>query len=215
VIDDPREVRLLFLFLFVTVLALYCVPDRFHRNFDGESDTIHCNGDTHSCFLSHFHLRRSAVVSEISSAVDFRPLTQIFLVFVLTLVEDPEPEDFETTAGVKVVPTFELMGLKPDLLRGIYAYSTQTLILRLCTIFQDFLPNICIQNFHAEAQGKFFVLDFSAVSSNLAAACSESSLSTNDLKSFSNNLHTDSHQISSIPPRSSSAPSFLSSLVAM
>eukprot|EP01122_Echinamoeba_exundans_P010166 TRINITY_DN3744_c0_g1_i1.p1 TRINITY_DN3744_c0_g1~~TRINITY_DN3744_c0_g1_i1.p1 ORF type:complete len:423 (-),score=110.83 TRINITY_DN3744_c0_g1_i1:117-1328(-) len=37
--------------------------------------------------------------------------------------EDPEPEDFETTAGVKVVPTFELMGLKPDLLRGIYAYN--------------------------------------------------------------------------------------------
>lgn len=48
----------------------------------------------------------------------------IFRLLLWTLVDDPEPEDFETTAGVKVVPTFEQMGLKEDLLRGVYAYST-------------------------------------------------------------------------------------------
>lgn len=30
---------------------------------------------------------------------------------------------FETSKGVKVVNTFDAMGLKPDLLRGIYAYG--------------------------------------------------------------------------------------------
>lgn len=35
---------------------------------------------------------------------------------------------FETSEEVKVAPTFEAMGLKEDLLRGIYAYSEQTSI---------------------------------------------------------------------------------------
>ena len=30
---------------------------------------------------------------------------------------------FETSKGVEVVPTFDQMGLKDDLLRGIYAYG--------------------------------------------------------------------------------------------
>ena len=39
---------------------------------------------------------------------------------------------FETSAGVQVVPTFDSMGLRDDLLRGIYAYGehsyTSTLV---------------------------------------------------------------------------------------
>jgi hypothetical protein len=34
---------------------------------------------------------------------------------------------FETSEEVKVAPTFDAMGLKEDLLRGIYAYSEQML----------------------------------------------------------------------------------------
>lgn len=33
---------------------------------------------------------------------------------------------FETSAGVQVVPTFDSMGLRDDLLRGIYAYGEVT-----------------------------------------------------------------------------------------
>lgn len=32
---------------------------------------------------------------------------------------------FETSADVKVVSTFDSMGLKEDLVRGIYAYSKE------------------------------------------------------------------------------------------
>lgn len=34
---------------------------------------------------------------------------------------------FETSAGVQVVPTFDSMGLRDDLLRGIYAYGEHSL----------------------------------------------------------------------------------------
>lgn len=34
-----------------------------------------------------------------------------------------EDMDFETTEGVKAIATFEGMGIKEDLLRGIYAYG--------------------------------------------------------------------------------------------
>lgn len=34
---------------------------------------------------------------------------------------------FETSEEVKVAPTFDSMGLKEDLLRGIYAYSASIL----------------------------------------------------------------------------------------
>ena len=37
---------------------------------------------------------------------------------------------FETSAGVQVVPTFDSMGLRDDLLRGIYAYGKHKLHLR-------------------------------------------------------------------------------------
>ena len=34
-----------------------------------------------------------------------------------------ENVDFETTKGVKVINTFDAMGLREDLLRGLYAYG--------------------------------------------------------------------------------------------
>ena len=36
---------------------------------------------------------------------------------------DEEQLAFETSGDVKVITTFDQMGLKEDLLRGIYAYS--------------------------------------------------------------------------------------------
>ena len=36
---------------------------------------------------------------------------------------DIEPADFETSEDVEVVPSFDAMGLKDELLRGIYAYG--------------------------------------------------------------------------------------------
>jgi ATP-dependent RNA helicase len=35
---------------------------------------------------------------------------------------------FESSEAVSVVPTFDELGLKEDLLRGIYAYSTLSLL---------------------------------------------------------------------------------------
>lgn len=35
---------------------------------------------------------------------------------------------FETSENITVVPTFDAMGLKEDLLRGIYAYSMHSFI---------------------------------------------------------------------------------------
>ena len=40
------------------------------------------------------------------------------------LVEDNESTSFETTPGVEVLNTFDGMGLRQDLMRGIYAYGT-------------------------------------------------------------------------------------------
>ena len=40
------------------------------------------------------------------------------------LVEDNETTSFETTPGVEVLSTFDGMGLRQDLMRGIYAYGT-------------------------------------------------------------------------------------------
>ena len=42
------------------------------------------------------------------------------------LGEDDATMVFETSKGVEVVPTFDQMGLKDDLLRGIYAYGMST-----------------------------------------------------------------------------------------
>ena len=39
------------------------------------------------------------------------------------LGEDDATMVFETSKGVEVVPTFDQMNLKDDLLRGIYAYG--------------------------------------------------------------------------------------------
>ena len=39
------------------------------------------------------------------------------------LDEDLANQDFETSEGVEVVPSFDNMGLREDLLRGIYAYG--------------------------------------------------------------------------------------------
>ena len=43
-------------------------------------------------------------------------------------VQQQQPDDltnieFETSEDVKVIPTFDSMGLRDDLLRGIYAYG--------------------------------------------------------------------------------------------
>jgi ATP-dependent RNA helicase len=37
--------------------------------------------------------------------------------------KDPETSDFETSPDVQVLPTFDKMGLRDDLLRGLYAYG--------------------------------------------------------------------------------------------
>lgn len=42
----------------------------------------------------------------------------------LTMAPILDKEDFETSNDIKVVTSFDQMGLKEDLLRGIYAYST-------------------------------------------------------------------------------------------
>jgi hypothetical protein len=39
-------------------------------------------------------------------------------------VDNPATADFETSKGVKVVESFEDMGLKDELLRGIYDFGT-------------------------------------------------------------------------------------------
>ena len=41
------------------------------------------------------------------------------------VTENKEEVEFSTTDGVNVLPTFDAMGLKEDLLRGIYAYGTK------------------------------------------------------------------------------------------
>ena len=38
--------------------------------------------------------------------------------------EDPTKIDFETSEEVDVVPTFDQLRLREDLLRGVYAYGT-------------------------------------------------------------------------------------------
>lgn len=38
-------------------------------------------------------------------------------------MDNPASADFETSKGVKVVESFEDMGLKEDLLRGIYDFG--------------------------------------------------------------------------------------------
>jgi ATP-dependent RNA helicase len=40
------------------------------------------------------------------------------------LNEDLSNVEFETSEDVEVVPTFDSMGLREELLRGIYAYGT-------------------------------------------------------------------------------------------
>ncbi len=42
--------------------------------------------------------------------------------------EDMTKIEFETSEEVDVTPTFDTMGLREDLLRGIYAYGTNTQI---------------------------------------------------------------------------------------
>jgi hypothetical protein len=39
------------------------------------------------------------------------------------LLENDENLVFETSSDVKILPSFDAMGLKEDLLRGVYAYS--------------------------------------------------------------------------------------------
>ena len=52
------------------------------------------------------------------------------------LVEDNESTTFETTPGVEVLNTFDGMGLRQDLMRGIYAYGM--------SLLPVFAPNVCL-----------------------------------------------------------------------
>ena len=47
----------------------------------------------------------------------------VFLFWIM-VVENPATADFETTKGVRVIESFEDMGLKDELLRGIYDFGT-------------------------------------------------------------------------------------------
>ena len=42
---------------------------------------------------------------------------------VQTIAEDLKNIEFETSEDVEITPTFDGMGLREDLLRGIYAYG--------------------------------------------------------------------------------------------
>ena len=42
---------------------------------------------------------------------------------VQTIAEDLKNIEFETSEDVEITPTFDEMGLREDLLRGIYAYG--------------------------------------------------------------------------------------------
>jgi ATP-dependent RNA helicase len=47
-------------------------------------------------------------------------------IFLLPVgVKNPDETEFETSADVKVYPSFESMGLKENLLRGIFQYGFQ------------------------------------------------------------------------------------------
>ena len=44
---------------------------------------------------------------------------------VQTLTDDLKNVEFETSEEVEVTPTFDSMGIREDLLRGIYAYGIE------------------------------------------------------------------------------------------
>ena len=53
--------------------------------------------------------------------------------------EDLSNVEFETSEDVEVIPTFDNMGLRDELLRGIYAYGTSFIILfvNLTSVLDD------------------------------------------------------------------------------
>ncbi|KAF3430856.1 hypothetical protein E2986_11542 [Frieseomelitta varia] len=46
--------------------------------------------------------------------------------------EDLSNVEFETSEDVEVIPTFDNMGLRDELLRGIYAYGSPQTLISLC-----------------------------------------------------------------------------------
>jgi len=52
--------------------------------------------------------------------------------------EDLSNVEFETSEDVRVLPTFDSMDLREDLLRGIYAYGKWNLRFSLGVPFHDF-----------------------------------------------------------------------------
>ena len=59
--------------------------------------------------------------------VDFETLSSVEAAYEsvkMSIHDQSKRMSFETSEEVKVAPTFEAMGLKEDLLRGVYAYST-------------------------------------------------------------------------------------------
>lgn len=58
-------------------------------------------------------------------------------------VQQQQPDDltnieFETSEDVKVIPTFDSMGLRDDLLRGIYAYGISLSLINLALDWTTF-----------------------------------------------------------------------------
>ena len=60
--------------------------------------------------------------------------------------------EFETSEDVDVIPTFDSMGLRDDLLRGIYAYGKRK---NLCGI-KNIFPGNCIPLNLSRKKGGFF-----------------------------------------------------------
>lgn len=57
--------------------------------------------------------------------------------------EDLSNVEFETSEDVEVVPTFDQMSLREDLLRGIYGYGKLSLLLFLPTSQRRWITNHC------------------------------------------------------------------------
>lgn len=57
--------------------------------------------------------------------------------------EDLSNVEFETSEDVEVVPTFDQMSLREDLLRGIYGYGKLSLLLFLPNSQHRWITNHC------------------------------------------------------------------------
>jgi hypothetical protein len=70
-------------------------------------------------------------MSGINAGDEVRTRTQIKRT---ELIDTHQKLVFESSEAIHVVSTFDDLGLKEDLIRGIYAYSSSCLFHRLCAI---------------------------------------------------------------------------------